>query len=267
MKRTNLDIVQTVLSSMDGDEVNSVSDTTESRQVLALVQTVYFDIAALGELPRDDAPFQLEPSVDATKPVTMYLPDDVSDIRWIKYDCQTAEEPTVVYREVYPLPLWDFISMVTNLDPGETDVDTYTHVIGDDTFTFYCKNDNPPKYYTTTDDNALLFDSYDNLVDNTLQKSKTLCFGQKTFAWQPTDTFVVPLDEKQHQRLLHEVKSLAFAELKQSQHVKAEKSAREIKINQQSSKTKIPTQTAYQQITGMGRLTTHGREKPTGRYK
>lgn len=267
MKYTNLELVQKVLSSMDGDEINSVADTTESMQVLSLVQTVYFDIAALGEQTRDDAPFQLEPSTDATKPVTMFLPSDVADLRWIKYDSQTVEAPTVLYREVYPLPLWDFITMVTAFDPSADNVQSYTHVIGDDTWTFYCNNDNPPKYYTTTDDNALLFDSYDNAVDNTLQKSKTLCFGQKTFPWQGTDTFVVPLDEKEHQRLLHEVKSLAFAELKQSQHVKAEKTARDLKINLQSSKTKVPLQTAYDQITGMGRLTTHGRLKPTGRYK
>lgn len=267
MKYTNLEIVQKVLSSMDSDEVNSVSDTTESRSVLDLVQTVYFDIVALGELPRDDNPFQLIPSIDATKPVTMYLPDDATDIRWVKYDYQSVSNPIVNYQEVYPLPLWDFITMATSLNPSEPNVQSYTHVIGTDIFTLYCKNDAPPRYYTTTDDRTLLFDSYDRNVDNTLQKSKTVCFGQKTYPWQGTDTFVLPLDDKQHQRLLQEVKSLAFAELKQSQHLKAEKTARDIKINQQSSKHKIPTQTAYEQITGMGRHTTHGRAKPTGRYK
>lgn len=267
MKRTNLEIVQTILSSMDSDEINSVLDTTESQQVLRIVKTVYLDIASLGELPRDDNIFQLLPSADATKPVTMTLPSNVTDVRWIKYDEQTVAKPTALYRDVIPMPLWDFIAMVTTFTPGATDVRTYTQVIGTDTFTLYCKNNSAPKYYTTADDYTILFDSYNGTVDSTLQKIKTMCFGQKTYPWADSDTFIAPLDDKQHQRLLHEAKSLAFAELKQSQHVKAEKTARDIRIDQQSSKTKVPLGTAYDQLTILGRTVRNGHLKPTGRYK
>lgn len=265
MKYTNLELVQKILSSMDSDEINSISDTSEARQVLDIVQTVYFDIAAVSDLPRDYTLFQLTPSTDPTRPVTMTLPSDVTDIHWIKYDTATISSPTTMYEIVYPMALHDFLAMVSAFDPTETDVITYTIQIGTDTHTFYAKNNGRPQYYTTLDDNTVLFDSYDAAVDSTLQQSKTQCYGQKTFAWSATDAFIAPLDEKQHQQLLHEAKALAFAELKQSVHAKAEKTAREIKINQQSAKTKIPLQTALDKLPNYGRRT-RGRTKPDGRY-
>lgn len=266
MSYTLLELVQKILSSMDSDQVNTIAETTESQQVVDVIQTCYFDIVAIGELPRDDDLFQLEASLDDDLPVTMYLPDDVSDIRWLKYNNATADAPDAVYQPVLPMPLRDFVEMVTGLDPDESNVDTYTYTSGTSSFTLYCNNDRAPRYYTTTNDNTILFDSYDSAVDTTLQKSKTMGFGQKTFPWVASDTFVPPLDDKQLQRLLHEAKALAFAELKQTPHLKAEKKIREIKIDQQTSKHKIPTQTDYDLIPNLGRRGPGMKLKPDGRY-
>lgn len=266
MKYTLLEIVQKVLSSLDSDAVNSISDTGESSQIVDLAQTTYFDIVSIGELPRDDDLFQLTASGDATLPVTMTLPNNVTDIRWIKYNNATTADTDVLYQPVYPMPLIDFVEMVTGLDPDVSNVDTYSLTTNGNTFTLYCNNDRAPKYYTTTNDNTILFDSYDSAVDTTLQSSKTMVFGQRTFPWQATDNFIPPLDDKQMQRWLHETKALAFAELKQTPHLKAEKMARDIKIDQQTSKSKIPTQTDYDLIPNLGRRGPRGKVKPTGRY-
>jgi hypothetical protein len=262
---TLLELTQKILSSMDSDEVNSISDTTEAQQVVEIIQTVYYDIVGIGELPRDDDLFQLTASGDPDKPTVMALPSDVNDIRWVKYDYHTTDDTRVNYQKVTPMPLVDFIEMVTTFDTDEANVLAYTHEVGSSTWTLYCKTDNPPKYYTTTNDNTVLFDSYDNEVDTTLQTSKTMCYGQKAFPWTNEDSFVPPLDDKQSQRLLHEAKALAFAELKQAQHLKAEKSAREIRIDQQTSKNKIPLHSDYDLVVNMGRHPV-GRTKPTGRY-
>lgn len=266
MKYTLLDLTQKVLSSMDSDQVNTISETTESQQVVDIIQTVYFDIVSIGELPRDDDLFQLVASGSSALPVTMTLPSTVADIRWIKYNNATVDAPSAIYQPVYPMALIDFIEMATGMDASASNVQSYTHTINGASFTLYCNNDRAPQYYTTTNDNTLLFDSYDNTVDTTLQSSKTMVFGQKVFSWSSIDTFVPPLDDKQMQRLLHESKALAFAELKQTPHLKAEKAAREIKIDQQTSKHKIPTQTDYDLIPNLGRRAPGGRLKSDGRY-
>lgn len=266
MKYTLLDLTQNILSSMDGDEINSISDTVESRQVVEVIKATYFNLVALAELPRDNDLFQLVASGDATLPVTMTLPDNAQAVFWVKYDYANADDDTVNYQEVHPLPFADFIVMATNMNPDETEVISYEYTNGSATWTLYCRNDVPPRYYTTANDGTILFDAYDSNVDSTLQSSKTMVYGQLAMPWTDNDTFVLPLDDKQFQRLLNEAKALAYAEIKQTAHAKAEKTARDLKIDQQASKTKAPLLSDYDKVQLQGRVN-YGQLKPTGRYK
>lgn len=265
MKYTLLDLTQNILSSMDGDEINSINDTVESRQVVEVIKNTYFSLVALAELPRDNDLFQLVASGDADLPVTMTLPTEAQAVFWIKYDYQTADDTTVNFQEVHPLPFVDFIEMATNMDPSDTDVTSYEYSNGVATWTLYCRNNVPPRYYTTANDGTILFDAYDSEVDSTLQAGKTMVYGQLAMPWTENDSFVLPLDDKQFQRLLNEAKSLAYAEIKQTAHAKAEKTARDLKIDQQASKTKTPLISDYDKVQLQGRIN-YGQVKPTGRY-
>jgi hypothetical protein len=268
MKPTLLELHQNILSSMDGDEINSISDTVESRQVTEIIKTTYYNLVALGEFPRDMNIFQLQASGDPLLPVTMTLPADANNILWLKYDVHNVDQPNnVLYEKLTPMPFPDFVEMVTGFDPFDGVTFVYSHTVGANTWRLNCHSNGRPQFYTTADDGTILFDSYDDEVDTTLQGSKTMAYGQKNFPWTETDNFVLPLDDKQFARLLNEAKALAFAELKQSQHAKAEKTARDLKIDQQSSKTKVPLITDYDRVAITGRPSGHGRLKPTGRYK
>lgn len=253
MKPTLLELVQTVLSSMDGDEVNSIADTTESAAVTKIIKSTYYEIAARGRLTRDLGLFQLTPSNDVNRPVTMYLPENIVDIEWVKYNGASVSEPEPRFQEVKPLPLMDFLDIVLNLNTTDPDVFSYTENVTGNPITLFAKNVGPPRYYTSIDDRTLIFDCYDPAVDNTLQAVKTICFGEKTFVWTEADDFVLPLDDKQFVLLLNEAKSWAFSELKQTNHAKAEKTARQSWINQQSAKTKVPLIKAQQRGPNYGR--------------
>lgn len=253
MRYTLLDLVQSILVSMDSDEVNSINDTTESKSVTSIIKDVYFDIAAKSNATRHFKVFQLNPSLDATVPVVMYLPDDVTSLSWLKYDAATVENPEMTMEEVRPLPLNEFLLMVLSLNSNDTDVTSYTQLVDGQMIRLLCKNTSAPKWYTSLDDHTIIFDSYDAEVDDTLQSSKSLAYGEKEYAFLLEDTFIPDLDEKQHQLLLNEAKSMCFAELKQTGHAKAEKNSRELWINQQSNKTKVPLQTALQRTPNYGR--------------
>lgn len=253
MKYTNLDLVQLILSSMDSDEVNSVGDTIESQSVLRIIKTTYFDLASRANLPRHYGLFQLTPSGTPLRPVTMTLPSNIEAMEWVKYNWATTAHPELTMRDVKPLPLQAFLNQVLSLNTNEPDVQSYVENINGSAFTLLCKKTCAPHYYTTADDGTILFDSYNNTVDSTLQAVKTMCWGQRVFPWSDTNAFVPDLDDKQHQLLLNEAKALAFAELKQVQHPKAEKNARRQWIDGQSDKTKIPLQTAHQRDIHYGR--------------
>lgn len=85
MKYTLLEMTQDILSSMSSDEVNSISDTTESLQVAHIIRQKYFDIINRLDLPTNEQLLQFEASDNPQIPVLMYVPDGISDIKWVKY--------------------------------------------------------------------------------------------------------------------------------------------------------------------------------------
>ena len=70
MKYTLLQLVQTIASSMDSDEVNSISDSTESLQIANIVRSVYYDLINRAKLPEHFTLVTLEASVDNTRQIS-----------------------------------------------------------------------------------------------------------------------------------------------------------------------------------------------------
>lgn len=226
MKLTLLDMDQAILSSLGSDEVNSISDTTESLQVCEILKQTYFNILARSNLPMQEELFQLDDSLDVMKPVLMYRPDRVAKMEWVKYYDNATPPSDNQYKYVTILPIKQFIDQVNAFNPQETDVDVFNFTLDTKTFTFLYKNDKQPQFCAVLKNYYVIFDSFDSSVDSTLQGSKTMCYGEMLPQWSMTDSFVPDFDDQQFPLLLNEAKSLAFLELKQTTHPQAE---REIK--------------------------------------
>src|SRR5271163_2217061 len=85
MKLTLLDMVQNILSELDGDQVNSIGDTTESLQVAECVRTAYINMLGRYELPEHVQPINLNASDNSNQPTLMTKPKGVTRIEWIRY--------------------------------------------------------------------------------------------------------------------------------------------------------------------------------------
>lgn len=280
MKLTNLQYVQSILSSLGSDEVNSVSDTTESLQVLEILRTTYFNMINRLHLPEHGQLVQLLPSLDTNIPVLMYVPEGVSKIEWIKYfnentvaegspsnfqhdlnvDVTSSGNSTVSppgYNYVSIIPIRQFIEMTNAFNPSNDNVLSYVFTDNQNntpgTYTFYYKNNKQPQYCTIIGDYYVLFDGFDATVDNTLQTSKSMAWGQITPVWQNTDNFYPSIDDEQVPLLLNEAKSLAFFELKQSPHPKAEQEAKRQWSSVQRDKSIINRPTYFDQLPDFGR--------------
>jgi hypothetical protein len=226
MKYTLLELTQAVLSSMDSDEINSITDTVESQQVVEVIKTVYDDIISRSDLHSNNTLFNLTASSDVTKPITMSMPESIDRIEWLKYDTRLLTDTGPNWTIMRYLPPESFIDFMHQYDQNESYIESFDHIIDDFTLHFTYRNDQGPTYYTTFDDELIFFDSYDAEVDSTLQSSKTIGFGQRASTFQKLDAFVPDLRPQQFALLLNESKSLAWAELKQTVHEKAEVSAR-----------------------------------------
>jgi len=250
MKYTLLDMTQKILSSMDSDEVNDINDTVESQQVVSIIQTCFDEIISRLDLPENFTLFELNASGNSAQPTVMYLPSDIDTLLWIKYNKSTLTLTQPDWRPVYYKPLEEFLDLVIQLDTTQSNVFSYTVQRGStDTIELYGTKDMAPSYYTSFDDHTILFDSYDATVDTTLQKNKTTCYGQKITTFVASNSFVFPIDSDQYTILFNEAKALAFAELKQTQHVKAEKKARYGYIYAQKNKRNLPNKIPFFQTT------------------
>lgn len=242
MKYSLLEITQTILSSMDSDEINSITDTVESQQVVEIVKTVYDDIISRSDLMTNKTLFNLVPSNDPAKPIMMSKPLAIDRIEWVKYNIVKDNVLSPVWNEMRFIPLEEFIDYMHSFRTEETNIETFTQTFDGFTVDFVYRNDTAPQYYTTYDDNQIFFDAYDKTVDDTLQASKTLCFGNKSTIFQKSDAFVPALQPQQFALLLNESKSLAWAELKQAVHAKAEMTARKNWLHLQRTRQQVPDQ-------------------------
>ncbi len=227
MKYTLLELTQNVLSSMDSDEIVSIDDSVESQQVANLIRTVYYDIIDRANLPEHYSLVNLTES-SISSPVLMTLPTSVSKIMWVKYDKRLSVDSATTKRFdlVNYMNLENFLDRMHQQNIDDTTVDTFTHTVGGNSFSIMYRNDISPEYYTSFDDNTLVFESYDSTVDTFLRTSKSLCYAKTIIPFNLVDSFVPDLDEEQFSLLLNESKSLAWAELKQTMHQKAELNSR-----------------------------------------
>lgn len=279
MKQSLLELTQDILASMDSDEVNSISDTTESMQVAEIVKQTYFNIISRVDISDHDQLIQLNPSLDETNPVLMYVPAGIGRISWLKYfntniidesaagghdinvDITSTQDgiPIAVpgYEYVTILPVTQFIEMVNSFNPRENNVESFTFNDNSNNFnsayTFYYKNDKQPQFCTILSNYYVIFDGYDATQDSTLQNSKTMALGQVIPTFTMTDSFIPNLSEEQFVLLLNEAKSLAYFELKQSAHPKAEQEAKRAWSSVQRDKSIINRPTYFDQLPNFGR--------------
>lgn len=240
MRYTLLQLTQDILSSLDGEEINSINDTIESTQVVKIIKTVYDDIQSRAGLPIQKTVFNLDASGNLSKPVLMTKPTTIDNIEWIQYNCVLSGDTDPVWVDMKFQPLHDFMRMTQQLLPSDSWVDTMTHVVNTFTLTFNYRNDQHPTYFASFDDNTIIFDAYDSSLDSTLQTSKTLAYGELTNVFTENDTWVPNLQPQQFALLLQEAKALAWVEQKQMPHPKAEMAARKNWIHLQTSKRNVP---------------------------
>lgn len=191
--RTLLDIVQGILGEMVSDEVNSISDTLEATSIANVVRQVYLEMVDEFDLPAEKTLRALTGLGDVTKPTHMKLPQEVSLVEWIKYDVRIDPAANKAYRDITFKDPLDFVTMI-NLRPS-TDTTNYQVVQWDANVPLIVGRRVGPTYWTSFDDNYIVFDSYNENVDSSLQSAKTICEVEVRPVFLLDDEFVPALPE------------------------------------------------------------------------
>lgn len=221
-KYTLLELTQSILSDMNSDEVNSVSDTIESLQVAQIVKDTYYEIITEGEWPHLKTLMQLSSSGDADKPTHMSMPDNVQKLELIKYNKRTSSDTVDKFSDVTYMEPEDFLSHIMKRLTSDATVETITDYSG---VVLLILNNIAPTYWTSFDNEWIVFDSYDSSLESTLQASKTQCIAFREPTFTISDTFVPDLPSVAFPYLLSEAKSAAFLALKNTANSKEEQRA------------------------------------------
>ena len=221
MRKTLLSMVQSILSDMDSEDVNSIADTVEAQQIASVIQDTYFNIIAAREIPEHKQMLQLTSLSDSQKPTHFRYPNNTKEIEKLFYNTSYTGS---TYTEVYFLEPIDFLNRV---DQSATNTMRVQMVAGN--VPVFIVTDRMPKYYTSFDDDSIIMDSYDSSVEAILQESKTRAYGTIYPTFQITDNFEPDLDDTLLPYLLAEAKSTCFSLFKSGSDPKVEQAARRLK--------------------------------------
>lgn len=229
MKQTLLEIVQSILSDMDSEEVNSISDTTEAKQVASVVEDTYYNIVAARYVPEHNTLIKLDGLGDSTRPTQFRYPDTVKHIERIEYNVGSTSNPN--YKEIRFVEPSDFLDRMNENGLKVGSVSNNVEL--------YVSTDRPPTYYTSFDDEYIIMDSYDSSVEVVLGAFKTRAYGQLIPRFFQVDEFTPDLDNVLMPLLLAEAKSTCFSLFKGGPDAKVEQSARRLKSYIQNDQYKI----------------------------
>lgn len=224
MKMSLLEIVQDILSDMNSDNVNSINDTIESEQVAQIVKSTYYELHSNKNWPNTRELLQLDSSGTTSRPTHMKIPEAVKELdsAEVKYNKQRQGETRHRYEDVHYLYPDEFLNMVNRRNSDNTDVDVILDLNGVEINIF---TDKQPEFWTSFDEEYMVFDAYDLDVDSTLQNSKTQIIAYSVPSWTMSNTFIPDLPTDAFSLLLAEAKSRSFVAIKELPNDKVEQSA------------------------------------------
>ena len=207
-KMTLLEMVQDILSDMDSDEVNSISDTQEATQIAQIVKSTFYNIIDGKDFPHFYEMFQLE-TVGTSKPNYLKIPDNIENVSWVKYNTKEKVADKNRYVKIKYLTPEEFVNHVDQRDSTDSKIQVITEFSGVPLNIF---KDRPPEYFTSFDEEYIVFDNYDLAIEN----------HKRGVSFTINDSFTPDLPVQMFSYLLNEAKSTAFLTLKQMANPKAE---------------------------------------------
>ena len=237
MKSNLLQIVQSILSDMDSEDVNTISDTVEAQQVASVVEDTYFNIIAARDIPEHNKLIPLVSLANNAKPTHFTYPARTKQLMRLDYNIGTASVPD--YREIV------YVEPLVFLDRMDETAKKVTTV--DQSVELFVGNDRDPSYYTSFNDNHIIMDAYDAAVEASLAANKTRAFCAIYPTFSQTDSFAIDLDQTLMPFLLAEAKSTCMSLFKGGPDPKIDQAARRLKsyVQNDQYKTRLASRNQY----------------------
>ena len=151
--------------------------------------------------------------------------DDVDNFEFIKYNINTVADPT--YVDMCYLEPKEFLDHVLQSSTDGTRI-TVKDIQTD--LPYSIRSDQDPRYWTTFDNEHIVFDSINRALDDTMQESKVMSYAEVIPGFTMADAFIPVLEDKFFPLLLAEAKAAAFVNYKGVSNAKVETVARRQRV-------------------------------------
>ncbi len=213
MKQTLLEIVQDILSDMDSDEVNSLSDTFEAGQIATIVKNAFNAMISTRNWPHLRQLTSLISSNNADLPTHMKLPEDIKELEYINYNVGEGPlDSKREYRLIRYMEPEEFLFRSNALDSTKEDVVIVNDPSGIEVL---IQNNKKPEYWTSFDDEWIVFDSFDSTVSSTIEESRVQAMAYRSPQFIMADDYVPDLPSEAFPALLSKARSMAMYWIKQ----------------------------------------------------
>lgn len=235
MKMTLLELTQNILSAMDAEQVTSIEDTVESMQVAEEIRNSYYENFGNYEIKSRLQLDSLEDFTDVSGdyPHTLKIPDNVDNIKWMKYNWGTVAAPE--WHEVTYITPEQFLELVLqNVDTNSTtEAKDYSSGL-----IYYISKESHPTYWTTFDNEYVVFDSLNTIIEADVDPAKTMIYAEVIPVFTMSDSFTPDLDDKFFPALLAEAKSACFVNYKGVANSKEEQRSRRQMVRHQNNRAR-----------------------------
>lgn len=210
---TLLEIVQRVLNAMNHDTVSAYDDTVESQQIAEEAQILYYDLMDRDDWPHLMKAIPLTGLADSTHPNYLQIPTDVVRIDDVRYETTQSGVTNRQFDHIDYLPPSHFLNHVYTRNTDDSNVD----VISDfDSIDLFIINDERPHFWTSFDDDYIVFDSYDSNVDtNYLDGAKSVALVKEIPTWTTSDSFIPDMPDQMFSAYIAELTAACFNYWKQ----------------------------------------------------
>lgn len=234
MKKNLLQIVQNILSDMDSDGVNSISDTLESEQVAQCVATIFEQIQTEWDLPEQVKMYRLGNTTDATNGKTRLLLADASvTLHSLLYNNKRLSGGDPAYTPLRLVSNDEFLGHTIN-SAGEDQ-----QWPEDANLVFRVRNDRGPNMVTLVGTRTLVADAYLADKEATLQSSSAVGYGGVEPGLVIDDDTIIDLDGILMPLLERNASELAFDLYAGGAPRKIIDLARKARVRAQRNKDKI----------------------------
>ncbi len=244
-KLTNLEMVQNILSSMDSDNINTISDTEEAVQVLSVVEESYNNILSRRKWSFLRKTRQLLNASDTTKPTKFIIPDTVTRVDCFNYKAlkEGTSPEEFSWKALKYLEPCDFIQHVQSRNCTQLVADgTALQLANDDNVEMCIITNKEPEFWTSFDDSSIYLDNWVQARGTTVVQGNTSVNVVEEKPFLTADTDIQSMPTEMFPLLLAESKSTCWLTFKGIANQKAEQiaSRQYIKLREEEPTVQVP---------------------------